>query len=356
MNARERFNTIMNFEAADRLPVLAFEPYESTGIANWRREGLPQDTSVEDYFGMDRFNHIPVSFGPIPAFEQAIVCENETEYIQIDAMGSTVRRLREAPDMYYGHIDHPVKNLSDWNEYKKRFRVESEGRIPADLAKCAEDMNNSQMPTGLMIFPFFFRLGFYAMGMERFMTAFYEEPALMHSVFEYYADFVLRTIQPVLETVRVDYAAFGEDLAYKTAPHISPAIYQEFWIPYQDTIIKELQKHDVKVISQYTAGNIEVLLPMLIEHGFSATWPLERGAGMDPLKLRREYGRDLKLAGGVSKESLINGPDAIDRELESLMPLIQEGGFIPAVDDMVPPEVPLCNYRHYIEALKRITF
>ncbi len=354
MNARERFNRIMNFEQADRLPVLAFEPYESFGLDAWRKEGLPLGVTPEEFLGMDRFNHIPVVFGPIPAFEQTILSETEDDFVQIDWMGSAVRRHREAPDMYYGHVDHAVKTRADWDIYKQHFLVESEGRIPSDLPSCAALMNSSELPTGLMIFPFFFRLGFYAMGMERFLTAFYEEPALIHDMFEYFADFVLRTIRPILKTMKIDYAAFGEDLAYKTNPHMSPAIYKEFWLPYQDPIIKEIKDSGVKVISQYTAGNIEVMLPMLLEHGFNTTWPLERGAGMDPVKLRKEYGHDLKMAGGVSKEALIGGPDAIDRELEAMMPVIQDGGFIPAIDDMVPPEVTLSSYKYYVEALKGI--
>ena len=51
---------------------------------------------------------------------------------------------------------------------------------------------------------------------------------------------------------------------------------------------------------------------------------------------------------------MISGPAAIDAEIQRLMPVIEEGGYIPALDDMVPLEVPLSHYRHYIDALRRI--
>lgn len=39
---------------------------------------------------------------------------------------------------------------------------------------------------------------------------------------------------------------------------------------------------------------------------------------------------------------------AIDRHLRLLQPLIAEGGFIPTVDHLVPPDVSLGNFEHYM--------
>lgn len=75
---------------------------------------------------------------------------------------------------------------------------------------------------------------------------------------------------------------------------------------------------------------------------------------MDPVALRARFGRDLRLAGGIAKEALIAGPSAIDREIERLMPVIRDGGFIPAVDDCPPPEVSLETFAYYIEAMRAI--
>jgi uroporphyrinogen decarboxylase len=62
----------------------------------------------------------------------------------------------------------------------------------------------------------------------------------------------------------------------------------------------------------------------------------------------------LRLGGNISKEALIAGPAAIDREIARLMPLVRDGGFVPALDDMVPLEVPLTHYRYLIEAIRAI--
>lgn len=46
---------------------------------------------------------------------------------------------------------------------------------------------------------------------------------------------------------------------------------------------------------------------------------------------------------------------AIDREIQRLMPVIREGGYLPALDDVVPPEVPLEHYRYFVNALRHVT-
>jgi hypothetical protein len=60
------------------------------------------------------------------------------------------------------------------------------------------------------------------------------------------------------------------------------------------------------------------------------------------------------LGGNIAKEAVLQGPRAIDREIERLTPLIREGGFLPALDDMPPAECPFAHYRHLIERLQAI--
>jgi len=353
MTARERFRRLLNYEPVDRLPVLALEPYEETALERWRTEGLPEGVRPEEFLGMSRLVHVPVSFGPLPGYERRVVAEDEAYETVVTHMGATVRQRRDNPSMFYGHVDHPVKTRADWEAYKQRLDPDTPGRVPADwAATVAPRLNACEDPVGLCLFPFFFRLGFYTMGMERFLSAFHEEPALMHDMFSHFGRFVLRTIEPLLGTVRLDYAVFGEDLAGKNGPLISPSLYEEFWCPYQDPIVQALRDHDVPLICQWTSGNVERLLPCLLAHGFNATWPLEVVSGMEADSLRGRFGRELRLAGNVAKEAVIAGPDAIDRELERLSPLIRQGGFLPALDDMASPDMPFPHYRYLIEKLQ----
>ena len=354
MNARERFQRIMRYEPVDRLPVILLEPFEGYGVEQWKKQGfLPEDRWPDEFLGIDVIRKLPVGLSPLPPFEQTVLWEDDAYYVDIDWMGGKVRRDKSAPGMYYGYLEHPVKNLKDWEQYKDRFRAETAGRVPENIDAICDELNAAEVPVSYDFFPFFFRLGFYALGMEPFMTAFYDQPELIHAMFSYWSDFALETLRPVLSKVKLDYVTIAEDLAYKDCTHISPRIYEEFWLPYQQPIIEELQRHDIPLISMWSAGDLNPLLPMMMANGFNSTWPLE-GPSMDPYVLRERYGKDLRLAGAISKQTLINGPAAIDKELERLMPIIAEGGFIPAPDDCIPPEVPFDTFRHYMEAVRAI--
>ena len=167
MTARERFLRTMNYEPVDGPMVIAVEPYEQFGVDRWREQGLPAGQSPVEALGMDWLNLVPAHFGPLPALEQRVLEETEEHITETDWLGSTVRRRKDAPGMYYGHVDHAVKTRQDWEEFKWRFRPDSEGRLPADLDRLAADLEASEQPVGLHVFPFFMRLGFYLMGMER---------------------------------------------------------------------------------------------------------------------------------------------------------------------------------------------
>jgi hypothetical protein len=46
------------------------------------------------------------------------------------------------------------------------------------------------------------------------------------------------------------------------------------------------------------------------------------------------------------------GHDAIDRELERVKPLIDEGGYLPMLDHSATPDTPYENYRYFLERLR----
>jgi len=88
----------------------------------------------------------------------------------------------------------------------------------------------------------------------------------------------------------------------------------------------------------------------MLEAGIDTLWPLERASNVDPLVYRRQFGKSLRLWGGVDKRVLCRGPEAIRAHLAEFIPLIEEGGFIPTVDHTVPPDVSWDDFRYYMDA------
>ena len=75
---------------------------------------------------------------------------------------------------------------------------------------------------------------------------------------------------------------------------------------------------------------------------------------MDVVEVRKTYGHDLRIWGGIDKRAIAAGPSAIDAELERVTPLMEKGGYIPAPDHSLPPNVSFYNYCYYMKKLKTL--
>jgi uroporphyrinogen-III decarboxylase len=86
-------------------------------------------------------------------------------------------------------------------------------------------------------------------------------------------------------------------------------------------------------------------------------FPLEVGTfGGDARELRRKYGKKLRLFGNFDKRVLAKGRGAIQAEMERLLPLMEEGGYIVMPDHLIPPDVPLDDYRWYLDRIRELRF
>ena len=77
---------------------------------------------------------------------------------------------------------------------------------------------------------------------------------------------------------------------------------------------------------------------------------------MDYRSIRKEYGHDLRLIGGIDLDVLRAGKQAIRREVEEKVPpLLAQGGYVPLADGRVRADIPFENYIYYRQLLDKIT-
>jgi hypothetical protein len=73
---------------------------------------------------------------------------------------------------------------------------------------------------------------------------------------------------------------------------------------------------------------------------------------MQPLELRRHF-PELRMIGGLSREALMQGRAAIDAEVRTkIRPLMEQGGYIPAFDDLLMPDMRLEDVLYCAERLR----
>jgi uroporphyrinogen decarboxylase len=95
----------------------------------------------------------------------------------------------------------------------------------------------------------------------------------------------------------------------------------------------------------------------MLKWGFNCLWACEVNIeAMDYRELRREFGRDLRLIGGIDLDTLRRDKEAVRREVEEKVPpLVADGGYVPLADGRVRSDVPYENYVYYRELLEKVT-
>jgi len=366
MNSRERFLRCNRFESVDRVPFTEIAVWGQTA-QRWLDEGMPADVDTNfntlkgnEHFGFDRWDYIPLGVGMHPAFVHEVIEEDENEVVFRSGEGSLRRALktgqvggtRMSMDQF---LDFPVKTRADFEAMSKRYDAADPVRYPGNWADLVAAWRERDFPlalTGIGGFGFYSMLRRW-MGTEAACTIFYDDPLLVEDMLEFLTGFFIELTRQALGEVEVDWLNYFEDFAFKTAPLISPDIFRRFLLPRYKRINEHLRANGIDVISLDSDGNIEVLLPLVIEAGFTHICPMEQAAGMDAVAIRKCYGTDLAILGSIDKREIAKDRKAIEQELLRQVPfLLETGGYIPTIDHSIPPDVPYENFLYYID-LKR---
>ena len=360
----------MRFEDVDRPPLWTMGPWLQT-FRRWEREGLPVDMEPADFFGYDDpplFKEGPIKsgrqwvtfdFAPIPRFPEEVLEETDTYLIQIDEYGSKKKEFKgKQRSCMPQWLEFAVKGRKDWESIKERFDPKDARRYPLAWGEdLFRSLTNRDYTIGIgfstVNAPSFFGWIRQLVGLENTLYLLYDDPKLIHDMNTFYESFTLALLEEAVSKIEFDFVNFWEDMAYNHGPLISPQAFGEFMLPHYKRVTGFLREQGVDIISVDSDGNIEKLIPLWLEGGVNVVWPLEVAAGMDAVALRKRYGKSLGLWGNIDKRILAKGKEAIEKEVMSKVPLlIKQGGFIPMVDHVVPPDVSLDNYLYYLRCLK----
>jgi uroporphyrinogen decarboxylase len=189
------------------------------------------------------------------------------------------------------------------------------------------------------------------------MTMLTEQPDVVRTRMQIQGQFAARLADRILQEVDIDAIVFSEPIGGNDRPLISPKMYEEFVLKTYEPILDVLRHRKVATICFQTFANARILIPSILKWGFNCLWACEVNIdAMDYRSLRKEFGRDLRLIGGIDLDALRRGKAAIRREIEEKVPpLIEDGGFIPLADGRVRADVPFENYAYYRRLLEDVT-
>jgi len=356
MNHLERFHRVFEFKDVDRVPDYEFGYWTET-IDRWHGEGLPFDKKtnrdVELYLGLEGWDcveRLPVRTGFWPTLPSRIIEEKGNRVIVDDGMGGIYIRPTDKSSIPH-YIRHPLRSREDWERLKSFFNPDTLGRFPLNWDEVAESYKERDYPLGISLG------GLYGwlrnmMGVERISIAFYREPDWIAEMMDTLVNLWIKIIRRALHKVRVDFAAWWEDMCYIKGPLISVRHFEEFMVPRYKKVTSVLKEYGVKINILDSDGDITLLVPGWLEAGINCMFPVEARC-TDIYKIREEFGRKVLFMGGIDKRALITGGKAIDKELERLTPMLREGGYIPMVDHRCPPEVSYQTYLYYLKKKRK---
>jgi uroporphyrinogen decarboxylase len=160
----------------------------------------------------------------------------------------------------------------------------------------------------------------------------------------------LATLEKVCKSVGdiVDIIRFGDDLGMTQGPFMAPEIYRKLFKPRHKLLCDYVKKHSSMHTFIHSCGSISLLMPDMIEAGIEIFNPVQTNAfGMDPVFLKREFGKDCTFwGGGVENAGTLNeGPveKIRDQVLERLRIFSDGGGFVFNTVHNILPDVPPQN-------------
>jgi len=376
MNDRERFSSIMHYRPVDRCPIRDFGFWDETLLV-WKQYGLPQSVrggtseyglpgsvrgtiSTDDFFGMDRARLCGGIVELWPFFEEEVLEDRGGTEIVRNRDGVVVERSK-IMGAIPRHLHHLLKDRQSWEQhYKPRMSPDDPRRITSEgiWGRWIEEWTRPERDYPLSIYSgsLYGRQRDW-FGLQRISEIIYDDPALFEEIVETWADVAVAVIDKVCGEfgVRPESANLWEDMCYSGGPLISPRTFERVLAPRYRRIVDALHRYGIDVIYVDCDGKIDKLLPLWLDAGVNCMFPVEVGTWRaDPVEYRKRYGKDLLIMGGFDKRILAGSKRSISDEVERLAPTVEAGGFIPFCDHLVPPDVPLSNYLHYVNEAKRV--
>ncbi len=317
MNNRECFYATLHYGNPDRVPYFE-EGLRPEVIAAWREQGALLDESL--WQRADAREEIQLDLDPHPEFR---------------VWPSSLAELASLP----GRLDPTEDSRLPENWQVQRLQP----REHVLMVRVHEGLFLSMGVGDAKTF-------------TRLMYQLVDAPDFVRGYMRIQGEFCAALAERVLSQVAVDALVFSEPIGDNNGALISPRMYEDFVLPSYEPLLAVARRYGVDTFICRTYGNMKALIPSLLKWGINVLWACEvEQSVMHPLALRREFGRELRLIGGIDLDALRSGKEAIKRAVVHVAPLVAEGGFIPLADGRVRAEVPYEHYAYYRQLLREIT-
>ena len=326
MNHKERTAAAMNFRQPDRVPRYwqnFWDQFEDNWTSRYGR------TDLFDHLG-DDMKLVIADESPWPS--QAGTIKTDGEWVVVRTAWGEVKRTvmdQSGRQQVMGQLlEAPVPQRVDpatleFEDPLDDSRYEAAGARAAELKDTYYTMCKTGGP--------YLRAAFLRSETEFWMDV-AEDPEWTRAFVERVVDHI---IVVGLESLRrFDLYETGiaiyDDVSASWGPFVGPDHYEKIFLPSLRRMVKAYKDAGARKVMHHSDGNNLPLLEMWVDAGVDAINPVEFRSGMDPVKIKEQFGDKLVCVGGLDNCAILPRGDKaeIKDHIDHLLSAGSGGGYI----------------------------
>ena len=200
-----------------------------------------------------------------------------------------------------------------------------------------------------------FTVMFISMGFENMAMTLYDDEDLLREMSAWFTDFWTKISLRCVEC-GADAIYIANDMGFNTNTLMSPEAMRDIFLPDLEKQVRTIKATGAKVIL-HSCGNLNPILPEIVDTGIDALTNLQVSAEMDLEQIKRDYGDRITIMGNVDSTNVLSIPDnkkAIEEEvIRKLRIGAPGGGYVMSTDHSLHQGIPIENVDYYLEFAKR---
>lgn len=356
MTQRERFNAQMHYRSFDRTVNMEFG-YWKENYSQWNiftENGIKNESDADRFFAFEPPACVGVNLWMSRGFDEKTVKELENSLLKINPEGLLIEVPKDGHSSIPRYIRSCIETPDDWRRVKAEHFERSHSSREPDFDYFDGILKNDRdCPVGINVGSMIGKIRD-LLTVEGLAYAICDYPEMVEDMVETVCCFAEDMLDKVLPRYKFDFASGWEDICCKNGPLVSMDFFKNVVYPCYRRIGRKLKQYGVDIWYLDCDGDVRPLLPYFLDAGVNCLFPYEVNSCMHPLELCDEYGKELRIMGGIDKIQMIKGKTEIKKYLESVEPLVARGGYIPFCDHRCPPDVTPENYLYYLELKEKM--
>ena len=323
-----------------------------------RRQGEPDRVPFVE-LGIDREILETVLEQPVASVADEVRCWHALgyDYVSVKALIPWVRQRDAAPDT----AARP-HHQREWVNVRSAL-ITTRADFDAFPFPRPRDVDYSQIEQAIRIVPpgmgvigrisGVLENSMWTLGFEGMAYLLADQPALVRDTIDTIGALLLNVVETLGSIDGVGAIFFGEDMGFKTATMVSPAVLRQYLFPWHRRIVRAAHAMS-KPIILHSCGNVRQVMDDILDAGWDARHSYEDV--IEPItEAKGLYGDRIALLGGIDMDLLTRGSEQAVRERvrQVVAHCAPGGGFAIGSGNTVANYIPLANYLAMLDEAHR---